>query len=162
MWPYMKLMVAFNSCHCVKSVQMRSYFWSVFSCIRVEYGDLRSKSPYSIRIQENADRKNLRIWTLFTQCVSLIILYHYLCLVNSPFPYWISTCLEKNPSAKLFFFLKSSHFCAITSISWRIYLQTRLVYNFRFPIWNKIHDRHSCKILNQELYSWSVKCPDWQ
>ena len=26
--------------HCVKSVQMRSYFWSVFSCIRTEYEDL--------------------------------------------------------------------------------------------------------------------------
>ena len=28
--------------HCMKSVQVRSYFWSVFSCIRTEYGDLRS------------------------------------------------------------------------------------------------------------------------
>ena len=27
--------------HCLKSVQIRSYFWSVFSCIRIEYGDLR-------------------------------------------------------------------------------------------------------------------------
>ena len=26
--------------HCVKSVQIRSFFWSVFSCIRTEYGDL--------------------------------------------------------------------------------------------------------------------------
>ena len=42
--------------YCVKSVQIRSYFWSVFSCIRIEYGDLR-KSPYSIRIQENTDQK---------------------------------------------------------------------------------------------------------
>ena len=33
--------------HCVKRVQIRSYFWSVFSCIRTEYG--------------------IRIWTLFTQ-----------------------------------------------------------------------------------------------
>ena len=23
--------------HCVKSVQMRTYFWSIFSCIRTEY-----------------------------------------------------------------------------------------------------------------------------
>ena len=30
----------FNPLHCVKSVQIRSYFWSVFSCIRIEYGDL--------------------------------------------------------------------------------------------------------------------------
>ena len=43
--------------HCVKSVQIRSYFWSVFSCIRIEYGDLLHKSPYWIRIQENKDQK---------------------------------------------------------------------------------------------------------
>ena len=54
--------------HCVKSVQIRSFFWSVFSCIRTEYGDWRSKSPYSVQIQENADQKKFRIWTLFTQC----------------------------------------------------------------------------------------------
>ena len=36
--------------HCVKSVQIRNYFWSVFSCIRTE-------SPYSVRIQENTDQK---------------------------------------------------------------------------------------------------------
>ena len=35
----------FMSClHCTKSVQIRSYFWSVFSCIRIEYGDLIRKS----------------------------------------------------------------------------------------------------------------------
>ena len=28
---------------CVKSVQIRSYFWSVFSCIRIECGDLISE-----------------------------------------------------------------------------------------------------------------------
>ena len=27
--------------HCVKCVQMRSFFWSVFSCIRAEYGPQR-------------------------------------------------------------------------------------------------------------------------
>ena len=36
--------------HCVKSVQIWSFFWSVFSCIQTEYGDL---CPYSVRIQEN-------------------------------------------------------------------------------------------------------------
>ena len=29
--------------HCVTSVQIRSYFWSIFSCIWTEYGDLHSK-----------------------------------------------------------------------------------------------------------------------
>ena len=28
--------------HCVESVQIRSYFWSVFSRIRGEYGEIRS------------------------------------------------------------------------------------------------------------------------
>ena len=39
----------------------------VFFCIRTEYGDLRSKSPYSVRIQENMDQKKLCVWTLFTR-----------------------------------------------------------------------------------------------
>ena len=30
--------------HCVKSVQIGSFFWSVFSCIRPEYGP--EKTPY--------------------------------------------------------------------------------------------------------------------
>ena len=58
----------FNGRHCVKSVQIRSFFWSVFSCIRTEYGYLRGKSWYSIQIQENTDQKKLRIWILLTQC----------------------------------------------------------------------------------------------
>ena len=54
--------------HCVKSVQMRSFLWFLFSCFRTEYVDLRCKSLYSVRIQENANQKKPRIWTLFTQC----------------------------------------------------------------------------------------------
>ena len=34
--------------HCVKSVQIRRFFWSIFSCILTEY---------SVRIQENTDQK---------------------------------------------------------------------------------------------------------
>ena len=53
--------------YCVKSDQIRSFFWSVFSSTRTEYGQIRSISPYSVRIRENTDQKKLRIWTLFTQ-----------------------------------------------------------------------------------------------
>ena len=49
-------------------VQIRSFFWSIFSCIRTEFGGLLRKSLYSVRIQENTDQKKLRIWTPFTQC----------------------------------------------------------------------------------------------
>ena len=76
----------------MKSVQLRSYFWSVFSCIRIEYGDLRRKSPYSIRIQENTDQSakyfgKLSILKMYiTDCIktikkliwSEIANYHYL------------------------------------------------------------------------------------
>ena len=38
--------------HCVKSVQTRSFFWSVISSIRTEYGDL----PRNLRIYPNAGK----------------------------------------------------------------------------------------------------------
>ena len=53
--------------HFVKSVQIWSFSWSIFSWISTEYGVLWTKSPYSVQIQENKDQKKLRIWTLFTQ-----------------------------------------------------------------------------------------------
>ena len=34
--------------HCVKSVQIRSFLWSVFSRIWTEYGNLRSKPSYFV------------------------------------------------------------------------------------------------------------------
>ena len=74
--------------NCAKSVQIRSYFWSVFSCIRTEYGNLLRKSPYSVRMQGNTDQKKLRIWTLFTQWQFLwLIIFanalHHSCLTRS-------------------------------------------------------------------------------
>ena len=54
--------------HCVKSVQIRSFCWSVFSRIRTENGEIQSISPYSVGIRENRDQKKLLIWTLFTPC----------------------------------------------------------------------------------------------
>ena len=31
--------------------------------------EIRSISPYLVRMRKNTDQKKLRIWTLFTQCV---------------------------------------------------------------------------------------------
>ena len=45
--------------HCVKCVQIWSFFYYVFSCIRV--------GTNSVLIQKNTDQKKLRIWTLFPQ-----------------------------------------------------------------------------------------------
>ena len=43
--------------HCVKSVQIRSFFWSVFFHIRTEYREIRIISPYPVQMRENADQK---------------------------------------------------------------------------------------------------------
>ena len=53
--------------YCVKSIQIKSFFWPAFSSICSKYGDLLSNCPYSVQIQENTDQKKLHIWTLFTQ-----------------------------------------------------------------------------------------------
>ena len=34
------------------------FFWSAFSRFRIEYGEVRSISPYSVQMRENADQKN--------------------------------------------------------------------------------------------------------
>ena len=36
----------------MESLQIWSFFWSVFSCIRTEYGEILRISPYSVRVQE--------------------------------------------------------------------------------------------------------------
>ena len=41
--------------HCLKSLQIRSYFWSLFSRIRTEYGEIRS-IEVSLRIQSECGK----------------------------------------------------------------------------------------------------------
>ena len=53
--------------HCVKSVQIQSFFWSVFSCILSEYGEILRITSYSVRMRQNMDRKKLCVRPLFTQ-----------------------------------------------------------------------------------------------
>ena len=40
--PVVRIINLFPANHCVKSLQIRSYFWSVFPCIRIEYVDLQT------------------------------------------------------------------------------------------------------------------------
>ena len=42
--------------HCLKIVQIRNFFWLVFIRIRTGYGEIRSISPYSVRMRENTDQ----------------------------------------------------------------------------------------------------------
>ena len=43
--------------HCVKSPYLE-LFWSAFSSIRTEYREIRSISPNSVQMRENADQNN--------------------------------------------------------------------------------------------------------
>ena len=43
--------------HCVKSVLIQSFFWSVFSRLRTEYGQILRISLNSVRMRENTDQK---------------------------------------------------------------------------------------------------------
>ena len=56
----------------MKSIQIRSFFCSVFSRIRTEYGETHRISLYSVQMRENTDQKKLRICTLFTQCQTVM------------------------------------------------------------------------------------------
>ena len=65
-----------NRTHCVKSVQIRSFFWYVFSRIRTEYEEILRISSYSFRMRENTDQKKLRIWLMLLHnminfCISI-------------------------------------------------------------------------------------------
>ena len=53
-----KLVAIFSYHNCVKSAQIRRFFWSVFSHIRTEYGEILRTSPYSVRMREIWTRKN--------------------------------------------------------------------------------------------------------
>ena len=51
-WYRVSLVPASVYSHCVKSVQIRSFFWSMFSRIRTEYGEIRIISPNLIIKQQ--------------------------------------------------------------------------------------------------------------
>ena len=62
--------------HYVKSVQIRSFFWSVFSRIRTEYGEILHISLYSVQMRENTDQNNSK-YGHFLRSASLMDQYFY-------------------------------------------------------------------------------------
>ena len=40
--------VVFQNCRCVKSIQIQSFFWFVFSPFRIEYGEIRTKKTLNL------------------------------------------------------------------------------------------------------------------
>ena len=64
--------------HRVKSIQIRSFFWSPFSRISTEYGEILCICPFCVRMRESTDQQKLRIWTFFTQRFSFHLQFsHY-------------------------------------------------------------------------------------
>ena len=61
--------------HCVKSVQIWCFLWSVFF-------------SYSVQIRKNTNQKKIRIWTLFKQFI-----YHKYCRKHGVEKHYIATCL---------------------------------------------------------------------
>lgn len=59
-------------CDYVKSVRIQSFFWTVFSSTRTQYGYLLSKSPYWVRTRENTNQRKLCTWALFTQSMKSV------------------------------------------------------------------------------------------
>ena len=43
------------------------FFWSIFSCILPEYGEILGITPYSVRMREKNGQEELQVRTLFMQ-----------------------------------------------------------------------------------------------
>ena len=74
--------------HCVKSVQIRGYFWSVFYCIRTEYRKIRTRNNSVFGHISRSDTENyyvyislvssLHVWSengVFRQWTHLLLFY---------------------------------------------------------------------------------------
>ena len=57
-----------NTFHFVKSVQIRSYFWSVFSCIRTEYRKIGTRNNYAFGHFSRSVMLRLRIAQRISDC----------------------------------------------------------------------------------------------
>ena len=51
-------------------VSVFGVFWSVFSSIWTEYGEIRSISPYSVRMRDNTDQKTPNMDTFHAVLIS--------------------------------------------------------------------------------------------
>ena len=70
------------SLHCVKSLQIRRFCWSVFSGIRTEYVDLRSKSPFQFEYRKKRARKNC-VFGHFSRIATIRIKKKVCCIPHS-------------------------------------------------------------------------------
>ena len=104
-----------NNKHCVKSVQIRSFFWSVFFRIWTEYGEILRISPYlsvSLRIQLAVF---LRVPSLTKVEVRNFLLLHFSrwpCLIYG------QLAVSLRPVKRLFIY-KCQIFCLVDRVTLR-------------------------------------------
>ena len=64
-----------------KNCPYSEFFWSIFSRISTEYGDLPSKSSNSVQMPENTEQNNFFVLVhIMLQCY--VVLFSVLCLKN--------------------------------------------------------------------------------
>ena len=124
-----------------KKCSNTEFLWSLFSRIWTKYGDLRSKSPYSVQIRENTDQNN-SIFDHFYTVKFFCIIYLYCCNQKILRPAWARYILT---TQCIFMYLFS-----LNSILqyWRIGLRKKkgsekFFLNF---MWRNCHDISRCKM----------------
>ena len=109
-----------STIHYAKIVQIRHFFLVRIFSYLAWTRSLRSISPYSVKIPENADQKKLRIWAVFTQC--------YLHKYSNPRRFWKDRykCIALCSCFKLIF-------KAFESLELPIFSWGALIFSRNFP-----------------------------
>ena len=68
---FQKLSDEVSSFVCVKSVQMRSYFWSVFSCIRTEYRKMQTRNNSVFELFSSSVNFQVLLFFIFSNCLTM-------------------------------------------------------------------------------------------
>ena len=64
--------------HCLESVQIRSYFWSAFSCIQSEYRNIRTRNNSVFgNFSHSANAKEIPILSSSSLFISCILFIHH-------------------------------------------------------------------------------------
>ena len=107
----------------MKSVQIRSYFWSVFSCIRTEYGDLRLNLRIQYEYRKIRTRNN-SVFGHFSRSEFSTILLFENCLSISGWRFNFLTFVGLGGSGSSFFIFQNIFYRFFNIVNfwcWNIY-----------------------------------------
>ena len=128
------------------------FFWSMFSGIRTEYRGLFCKSPYSVQMRENTDKRNSKYGHLFTsslvlfQCCRIMQLPSYDIILHIS---WLASIgLEFNNNANhrkygkckpiwaqcCFLYKSQTFYFLCNSNEWFLYTMQNCIKSYKFTI----------------------------